>query len=113
MDISEIRMSNLFLQLGLEADDAAIAQFITEHQLPAEVHIVDAPYWNQGQRSFLRETMSTGSVIHKVLTGTGDCGTVDWTFLGLSMPGWSLLWFVLLGLFFLVAGFSRRTRARR
>jgi hypothetical protein len=58
MDISEIRMSNLFLQLGLEADDAAIAQFITEHQLPAEVHIVDAPYWNQGQRSFLRETMA-------------------------------------------------------
>ncbi|KRG59198.1 DUF2789 domain-containing protein [Stenotrophomonas sp. W1S232] len=67
MDISEIRMSNLFLQLGLEADDAAIAQFITEHQLPAEVHIVDAPYWNQGQRSFLRETMAKdGAWIHIV-----------------------------------------------
>lgn len=57
MDISEIRMSNLFLQLGLEADDVAIAQFIASHQLPGQVHIVDAPYWNQGQRSFLRETM--------------------------------------------------------
>ena len=63
--------------------------------------------------SFLRETMSTSSVIRKVLTGTGDCGTVDWTFLGLSMPAWSLVWFVLLGLFFLVAGFARRSRSRR
>ena len=58
--------------------------------------------------SFLRETMSTGSVIHKVLTGTGDCGTVDWTFLGLSMPAWSLAWFVLLGFFFAWAAFRKR-----
>ncbi len=61
--------------------------------------------------SFLRETLSTGNVIRKVLTGTGDCGNVDWTFLGLSMPAWSLVWFVLLGVLFVVAGFrSRRSR---
>lgn len=67
MDISEIRMSNLFLQLGLEADDAAIARFIIGHQLPAHVHLVDAPYWNEGQRSFLRETMDKdGAWIHIV-----------------------------------------------
>ena len=59
--------------------------------------------------SFMRETMSTGNVIRKVLTGNGDCGTIDWTFLGLSMPAWSLVWFVLLGLFFLAAGSSVRT----
>lgn len=57
---------------------------------------------------FLRETMSTTSVIRKVLTGTGDCGNVDWTFLGLSMPAWSLLWFVLLAGLALAAGFRRR-----
>ncbi len=45
---------------------------------------------------FMRETMSTSNVIRKVLTGSGDCGTVDWAFLGLSMPAWSLVWFVLL-----------------
>ncbi|WP_407354304.1 disulfide bond formation protein B [Luteimonas sp. R10] len=57
---------------------------------------------------FLRETMSTTSLIRKVLTGTGDCGDVDWTFLGLSMPAWSLVWFVLLGAWALYAGFRRR-----
>jgi disulfide bond formation protein DsbB len=59
--------------------------------------------------SFMRETMSTGNVIRKVLTGNGDCGTIDWTFLGLSMPAWSLVWFVLLGLFLLTVGFRART----
>jgi protein dithiol:quinone oxidoreductase len=57
---------------------------------------------------FMRETMSTTNVIRRVLTGSGDCGNVDWTFLGLSMPAWSLVWFVLLGLFALYAGFRRR-----
>ncbi|MGI8560471.1 MAG: disulfide bond formation protein B [Luteimonas sp.] len=57
---------------------------------------------------FMRETMSTTNVIRRVLTGSGDCGNVDWTFLGLTMPAWSLLWFVLLGLFVLYAGFRRR-----
>jgi disulfide bond formation protein DsbB len=57
---------------------------------------------------FMRETMSTTSVIRNVLTGTGDCGNVDWTFLGLSMPAWSLIWFVLLAGFALHAGFRRR-----
>ncbi|MGO1893954.1 MAG: disulfide bond formation protein B, partial [Luteimonas sp.] len=41
-------------------------------------------------------------------TGTGDCGTVDWTLLGLSMPAWSLLWFLLLGAWALHAGSRRR-----
>lgn len=63
--------------------------------------------------SFLRETMSTGNVIRRVLTGNGDCGTVDWTFLGLSMPAWSLVWFVLLALLFATAAFRPRARGSR
>jgi protein dithiol:quinone oxidoreductase len=27
-------------------------------------------------------------VVKKVLTASGECGTIDWTLLGLSMPGW-------------------------
>jgi disulfide bond formation protein DsbB len=45
---------------------------------------------------FLTEAMPLSSVIRTVLTGSGECAKVDWTFLGLSMPEWSLLWFVLL-----------------
>ncbi|MHC9084709.1 disulfide bond formation protein B [Luteimonas sp. RIT-PG2_3] len=58
--------------------------------------------------SFMRESMSTPTLIQKVLTGNGDCGLVDWTFLGLSMPAWSLVWFVLLALWALHAGFRKR-----
>jgi disulfide bond formation protein DsbB len=37
-------------------------------------------------------------VIRKVMTGGGECGVVDWTFVGVSMPGWVLICAVLLGL---------------
>lgn len=49
------RMTNLFLQLGLDASEAAIAQFIKQHQLPTDVGITEAPYWNDAQRQFLAE----------------------------------------------------------
>ena len=35
--------------------------------------------------------------IKMVFTGSGECATVNWSFLGLSMPAWVLVWFVLLG----------------
>ena len=37
-------------------------------------------------------------VIKRVMTGGGECGVIDWTFLGLSMPEWVLGMGVLLGL---------------
>lgn len=52
------RMTNLFLQLGLDASEQAIAQFIKDHQLPTDVSIGDAPYWNEAQRQFLTEQIS-------------------------------------------------------
>jgi disulfide bond formation protein DsbB len=58
--------------------------------------------------SFLSETMGPFEVLRTVLTGTGDCGNVDWRFLGLSMPMWSLVWFVLLAAWALYAGFRAR-----
>ncbi|GLS16878.1 hypothetical protein GCM10007935_43240 [Hydrogenophaga electricum] len=51
------RMTNLFLQLGLDASEPAIADFIRTHQLPADVEIADAPYWNAGQRQLLCEQL--------------------------------------------------------
>ena len=34
-------------------------------------------------------------VFSKVLRGTGDCADILWTFLGLSIPGWTLIVFTL------------------
>ncbi len=37
-----------------------------------------------------------------------DCGVIDWTFLGLSMPTWTFIWFVILFAGALWAGFRAR-----
>lgn len=57
---------------------------------------------------YMLEMMPITGVVRKVLTGSGECARVDWTLLGLSMPEWSLLCFVLLTLWILVAVFRRR-----
>jgi protein dithiol:quinone oxidoreductase len=47
-------------------------------------------------------------VIRKVLTGSGECGEVNWRFLGLAMPAWVLIWALALGLW----GVAANVRAR-
>jgi disulfide bond formation protein DsbB len=37
---------------------------------------------------YLLEILPLSEVISKVLTGSGECGKVDWTLLGLTMPAW-------------------------
>ncbi|MBF1801469.1 DUF2789 domain-containing protein [Alloalcanivorax profundimaris] len=59
MDTVHARMTNLFLQLGLDASPEGIERFIAEHFLPAEVNIVDAPFWNDAQRQLLRELLNS------------------------------------------------------
>ena len=57
MITTEPRMTNLFLQLGLDASAEGIAGFIRGHQLPAGVEVAEAPYWNDAQRQFLSESL--------------------------------------------------------
>jgi disulfide bond formation protein DsbB len=58
--------------------------------------------------NYLVEAMPLASVVRKVLTGSGECAKVDWTFLGASMAEWSLLWFMMLAAWALIVGFRRR-----
>jgi disulfide bond formation protein DsbB len=58
--------------------------------------------------NYLMEAMPLSGVIRKVLTGSGECAKVDWHFLGLSMPEWSLLWFLALAAWVLLTMFRRR-----
>jgi len=57
--------------------------------------------------SFLSETMGPFEVFRTVLTGTGNCGNIDWTFLGLTMPMWSLVFFIALAGWALVVSLRR------
>jgi disulfide bond formation protein DsbB len=42
-----------------------------------------------------------------IFSGSGECATVDWTFLGLSMPAWVFVWFIALGVLAIAANWSR------
>ncbi|RZA13179.1 MAG: disulfide bond formation protein B, partial [Lysobacteraceae bacterium] len=61
------------------------------------------PSWN-----FLVEQNSWLGVVRKVLLANGDCSSIDWRLLGLTMPMWCLVFFVALALGGLYAGFRRR-----
>lgn len=51
-------LSNLFAQLGLPTDAAAIEQFIRTHNpLQPGVILCDAPFWTAAQAGFLRDEM--------------------------------------------------------
>jgi protein dithiol:quinone oxidoreductase len=52
---------------------------------------------------FMLEVFPLVDVVRKVLTASGECGVVDWRFLGLSIPAWTLICFVALGILGVVA----------
>lgn len=62
MITTEPTMTNLFLQLGLDASEQGIARFIEGHQLAADVLMADAPYWSDAQRQFLAEQLKADAV---------------------------------------------------
>ena len=44
--------------------------------------------------NYMLETMPFTEVLSEVFYGSGECADVYWTFLGLSMPGWTFLWYL-------------------
>jgi disulfide bond formation protein DsbB len=45
---------------------------------------------------FILSRFPLSKAIDLVLRGSGECAEKGWTFLGLTIAGWSLVWFVLL-----------------
>lgn len=58
--------------------------------------------------NYLLDAFPLSEALSQVLKGSGECAKVDWTFLGYSMPVWTLVWFVILLVWALWAGFRRR-----
>jgi disulfide bond formation protein DsbB len=46
---------------------------------------------------FMLKVFSLSEVLVKVLSGSGECAKVTWTFLGLAMPAWVLIAAIALG----------------
>jgi disulfide bond formation protein DsbB len=45
--------------------------------------------------AFLLDTFPLSQAFPKIFAGTGSCSKVDWTFLGLSIPEWALVWYLI------------------
>ena len=63
---------------------------------------------------FMLENFPLSRTLKTLVSGTGECAAVDWTFLGLSIAEWSLAWFLALALYLVwlaVRGTGYRTAA--
>jgi hypothetical protein len=49
------RLSELFKQLGLPNNPAAITEFCARYRLGRNIALYDAGFWTETQRNFLRE----------------------------------------------------------
>jgi disulfide bond formation protein DsbB len=58
---------------------------------------------------FMLENMPLSRTLQKLIQGSGECAAVDWKFLGLSIAGWSLVWFIALAVYALWLA-ARRSR---
>lgn len=45
---------------------------------------------------YMLETLPVWNVLSKVLKGSGECAKIDWTFLGMAMPFWVGIVFVVM-----------------
>ena len=58
MDTVTPTMHHLFQQLGLPDGPADIDQFIAAHRpLPDDVRLIEAPFWNAAQSTFIRDQL--------------------------------------------------------
>jgi disulfide bond formation protein DsbB len=69
------------------------------------------PECGPGLEYMLRK-YSPPQVLEKVLAGSGECSESGWSFLGLSIAEWSLLWLVLLGAFAVYVTVKARRQVR-
>lgn len=92
----------IFAALGL----AIAARHVWLQNLPKELVPACGP-----SLDFMLRRFPLGEMLTTILSGSGECAEAGWRFLGLTIAGWSLVWFVLFTLF-AVAMIWRAWRAR-
>lgn len=78
--------------LAAGAGAAIASRHVWIQNLPSD----QAPACGPGLE-YMLEVFPLTETLRMVFTGSGECANVDWSFLGLSMPAWTLIWFVALG----------------
>jgi disulfide bond formation protein DsbB len=93
----------LLILLAAAAGVAIAARHLWVQLQPPDPLAGCAPGWN-----YMVENFPLSKALKMAFTGNADCAQVTWTWLGLSMPFWTLVCYVLLGAGALWAGFRRR-----
>jgi len=92
--------------LGAAAGAAIAGRHIWLQNLPPD----QVPECGPGL-SYMMDTLPFLEAMSAVLAGDGSCAEIQWNFLGLSMPGWTLVWYLGLGLLTLLIVFSKTRKA--
>lgn len=58
---------------------------------------------------YMLENFPMADVWKELLHGSGECAAKGWTFLTLGIPEWSLIWYVLLGIFAVMIALRKPT----
>ena len=84
------RLWSLLVALAAIAGGGVSARQLWLQSLPAD----QVPQCGPGL-DYLLQTLPFTHALEKVLMGSGECAVVDWRFLGMAMPFWVLVFFVL------------------
>lgn len=61
---------------------------------------------------FMIDSFPLADALPMIFRGAGDCSKVQWTFAGLSIPEWALVWFVLIAVLAATQLFGRNAPRR-
>lgn len=85
------RLYSLLALLGIGWSTGVAARHVWLQHLPPD----QVPSCGPGLNFWL-DSFPMAEVVKLVLSGSGECAEIDWTFLGLSLPTWSLAFFSVL-----------------
>ena len=80
------------LVLAAGAGTAVAGRHVWLQSLPADRVPACGPGFD-----YIIDSFPVLEALRLIFSGSGECASVDWAFLGLSMPAWVLAWIVALG----------------
>ena len=83
-----VRLYGLLTALAAIGGGAVAIRHIWLQSLPAD----EVPACGPGLE-YMMDVFPMQNVIQQVLAGSGECAEMDWAFMGLSLPAWSLVVF--------------------
>jgi len=102
------RVYAMLVLLTAGAGLGVAARHVWLQNLPAD----EVPACGPGL-DYIVDAFPLSDALRMIFTGSGECATVDWRFLGLSMPAWVAICFALLLLLGIAANLTRTRTASR